>query len=105
MNAKQKEPSWLKGVLNRGEQTLPYHFDDGDKRKAKISDDLNVLAQNVARRNADVQVVNTMLIEASNHIVQLQGELAKAEIAAEAAETSFWKAAREMMGVSVPKQE
>lgn len=97
-------PRFLGGRVVNSEQS--YRFDEGDKRKAvKLSDDLNVLAKNVAKRNGDVEIVKTLLIEANNHTVQLQGELAKAEIAAEEADRVFWKEARKMMGVSDGEQE
>ena len=98
MNAK---PGWLKGVFERAETTRTYRFEDGKKVATPISD-LEVLASYCERAHADLEVHKAVLADAQNHVVQCEGEVAKAEIFLEECQAEFIKASSERKGVPCP---
>lgn len=95
MNAK---PGWLKGVIGRADTTRTYHFEDGKKPAAPISD-LEVLASYCERAHADLEVHRMVLADAQNAVVQCEGEVAKAEIFLEECQAEFVKASSARKGV------
>ena len=114
MNARQKSSGWADGALrlliNNADKTKPYTFETGDTERV-IPRDLNALAQSVAKANSAVELARAVLEDsrehekqvnqvARNEVVNCEGELLKAEIAADNANKLFWKQARERMGLS-----
>ena len=82
------------------ESRAPYKFDDGEPTaEAAQTKDLERLAKHCEHAFADVQVAKAVLADAQNHVVQCQGELAKAELFWERRQEEFNKAASERPGV------
>lgn len=98
MNAK---PRWLQGVFERAEVTRTYKFDDGKKAAAPITD-LEVLASYCEQAHADLEVHKAVLADAQNHVVECQGDVAKAEIFLEECQAEFLKASSARKGVPCP---
>lgn len=100
MKAK-KEPSWLQGVLSRGEATRTWNFETGDTKPVKKVLTLDQFADACRRAHADVKVAQAVLEDAQNHVVDCQGDLMKAELALEKAQNEYIEAAAEIPGVPV----
>lgn len=100
MTAKAK-PSWLRAVMDSAAVTKPYHFETGDTRPVKKVLTLDQFAEACRRTHADVKVAQAVLEDAQNHVVDCQGDLMKAELALEKAQSEYIEAAAEIPGVPV----
>lgn len=98
MNAK---PRWLQGVFERANTTQTYHFETGDTLRLPRQRTLDEHAKACSRAHADVQVAKAVLDDARNHVVDCEGELMKAELALEEAQSEYSAAAGEIPGVPV----
>lgn len=96
MNAK---PGWLKGVFERAEVTRTYKFETGETVAAPKSTNLEKLARHCEEAFADVQVQRAVLADAQNHVVECEGEVAKAELFLEECQAEFRQASKARAGV------
>ena len=97
----KKEPSWLQGVLSRGEVTRTWNFETGETKPVKKQLTLDKFADRCRSAHADVIVAQAVLEDAQNHVVDCQGDLMKAELALEKAQNEYLEAAGEIPGVPV----
>jgi len=88
-------PRFLGG---RASKSQTYTFEDGKKPATPIMD-LEVLASYCERAHADLEVHKAVLADAENHVVQCQGEVAKAEIFLEECRAEFMSASAARKGV------
>ena len=94
----QKVEDILKGVFERAENTRTYKFEDGAKTTTPIMD-LEVLASYCERAFADLQIHKAVLADAQNHVVECEGEVAKAELFLEECQAEFRQASKARAGV------
>lgn len=75
-----------------------YRFEDGGKTERVITD-LEVLGSYCEQAFAELEIEKSVLADAENHVVVLQGNVALKELALEEAQKAFIKAAGERKGV------
>jgi hypothetical protein len=98
------KPGWprraLQIVLANSDQTTQseYKFEDGEPVLIPIRD-MEQLARRCELAAADVEVQQTILRDAENHVVQCQGELIKAQTLLERQQAAYLQAASLRKGV------
>lgn len=79
-----------------------YRYEDGKKIEPIITD-LEVLGSYCEQAFAELEIEKSVLADAQNHVVVLQGNVALKELALKEAQKAFRKAAADRKGVPCPK--
>lgn len=85
-------PRFLGGRITR-EPT--YRFQDGEATTVPVETNMETLAKRIEKANRALQVEQTMLREAQDHVVVCEGEVMKAQIALEKEQDAWRKIAEE----------